>query len=427
MSKFKYIIIGLLITGTIALFVWGINYLKGKNFFIEEETYYVVYDRIDGLTSANAVTINGLKVGQVREVYFHPNGSGKIIVSFVLVHQYNIPDSSVALIYSADLMGSKAIMLQLTNSTNYYKSGDTLFSAIEKDIKDQVSAQMLPLKVKAEDLMLSIDSVMNVIQYIFNDATRKNLSKTFENIKLTITNLKSASVSLDSMMYNEKDKLALIFSNVESITSNLKENNEQITNILANFSSLSDTLAKSEIVSTINNANLALTRTNDILSMIERGEGSMGMLINNDSLYNNLNKAAYDLNKLMFDIKDNPKRYLHFSIFDFGKTVIVDENGTKIRRKRKNKDTGDNPAKVRIQIRSSLKQIPNFANTFKEFDDVEELFIDGRYKYFVGDIYSYSEVIPFQKYVRVHYPDAFAVGFKDDEQISLHKAKKEML
>ena len=426
MSKFKYIIIGLLITGTVALFVWGINYLKGKNFFVEEENYYVIYDKIDGLAVSNPITINGLKVGQVRDVYFHPNGSGKIIVSFVLVQEYNIPDSSVALIYSADLMGSKAIMLQLSGSSNFYKSGDTLFSAIEKDIKDQVSAQMLPLKVKAEELMLSIDSVMNVIQYVFNDATRDNLSKSFENISLTIRNLKSASVSLDSMMINEKSKLAVIFSNIESITTNLKENNEQITNILANFSSISDTLAKADITSTINNANLALARTNEILTKIERGEGSMGMLINNDSLYNNLNKAAYDLDKLMFDIKDNPKRYLHFSIFDFGKTVIVDENGNKIRRKKKNKDTSDNTTKVKIQIRSSLKKIPNFASKFKEFDDVEEKYIDGRYKYFVGDIYNYSEVIPFQKYVRLHYPDAFAVGFKQNELISLSKAKKEM-
>lgn len=425
MTKLKYIIIGVVVSLTIGVLVWGINYLKGKNFFVKEKEYYVVYNKIEGLTNSNPVTINGLRVGVVRDIYFHPDGSGRIIVKFVLTQEYHIPDSSIAKIYSVDLMGSKGISLDLTKSKNYYNVGDTLFAATEKDLKEQVSAQMLPLKHKAEELMFSMDSVMTVIQYIFNKQTRDNLSKTFESIKITVRNLESTSISLDTLMNNEKGKLAIIFSNIESITSNLKNNNEKLTTILTNFADISDTLAKANIYSTITNANKALADANVILDKIKRGEGSMGMLINNDSLYKSLNNSAGNLDKLLFDINENPKKYVHFSLFDFGKTYNVDENGKKHRVKPK-KDTSTLGIKFRIQIKSSKKQIKNYNKLFANYSDVKEIYIDGRYKYFVGNITDFNNVIPYQRNVRTNYPDAFAVAFKNDTIISYLLAKKEI-
>ena len=424
MSKFKYIIIGLVISLTIAVLVWGINYLKGKNFFVKEQEYYVVYNKIEGLTASNPVTINGLRVGQVRDIYFHPDKTGRVIVKFVLTQDYQIPDSTIAMIYSIDLMGSKGISLNLTHSKKYYNVGDTLFAATEKDLKEQVSAQMLPLKRKAEELMFSMDSVMSVIQYIFNKQTRDNLSKTFESIKMTVRNLESTSVSLDTLMRNEKGKLAIIFDNIESITTNLKNNNEKLTTILTNFSDISDTLAKANIYQTIINANKALADASDILAKIQRGEGSMGLLINDDSLYNNLNRSADNLDKLLYDINQNPKKYVHFSLFDFGKTYNVDENGKKHRVKKK-KDTSSLGIKFRIQIKSSKKPIKDYKKLFAKYD-VKEIFIDGRYKYFVGEITDFYSVKFYQRDVRKYYNDAFAVAFKNDTVIPYSKAVKEI-
>lgn len=318
----RYTSIGLVVIIAIIGLVWGFNFLKGKNLFVKENIYYSVYDRIDGLVESSPVVFNGLKIGQVRNIKFHSDNSGRLIVEFAIKQDIQLRDSTVAQIASIDLMGTKSIELIQGNSTTFHKIGDTLFSSLEQSIKDQVSIQMLPLKVKAEELMLSLDSVLVVFQYIFNEKTRDNISNTFASIKMTIQNLESTSIALDTLMQAEKGKLSRIFSNIELISSNLRNNNEQISLILNNFSNISDTIAKADIGKTIKNANKALTDIDNIIAKINRGEGTIGMLANNDTLYNNLEDATYNLNKLFIDFEKNPKRYIHFSLFDFGRTTV---------------------------------------------------------------------------------------------------------
>ena len=416
--------VGVLVLVAIALLIWGFQFLKGKNLFESRNTYYAIYTRVDGMDESSPVMINGLKVGLVNDIYFHPDKSGRIIVKMLVENTYQIPDSTTAEIYSADLMGSKAVRLNLTKYKKYYKSGDTLISEIEQDLKSQVSAQMLPLKMKAEELMLSIDSVMSVIQNIFNENTRENLSKTFASIKVTIQNLERTSISLDTLMQNEKYVLARIFANIESITANLKSNNEQITKVLTNLSSISDSIQQSNIKTTILNANKVLEQANSVIGKINRGEGSFGLLINNDTLYRNLENASRNLDKLMKDIKENPKRYLHFSVFDFGKTVIVDEDGNKIKKRdrtNKNGETSDFSI-FKIQIRSAKKQIPKNAKDFKGREDIEENFINGWYKYTVGRFYKIEEATKLQEEISSQFPDAFVVAYKGDVQIPVKEA-----
>ena len=318
----RYTSIGLVVIIAIIGLVWGFNFLKGKNLFVKENIYFSVYERIDGLVESSPVVLNGLKIGQVRNIKFHSDNSGKLVVEFAIKQDIQLRDSTVAQIASIDLMGTKSIELIQGNSTTFHKIGDTLFSSLEQSIKDQVSIQMLPLKVKAEELMLSLDSVLVVFQYIFNESTRDNISNTFASIKMTIQNLESTSIALDTLMQAEKGKLSRIFSNIELISSNLRNNNEKISLILNNFSNISDTIAKADIGKTIKNANKALTDVDNIIAKINRGEGTIGMLANNDTLYNNLEDATYNLNKLFIDFEKNPKRYIHFSLFDFGRTTV---------------------------------------------------------------------------------------------------------
>ncbi len=330
--------IGFFITIAIAILIWGVNYLKGINFFRGEDKYYVVYERIEGLVESSPVLINGFQVGQIRDIHFHPGKSGKIVVSFVVDDEFKLPKYTIARIYSSDIMGTKAIELILGRSLYFFHNlGDTLLPEIEGTLKETVNAQVLPIKKKAEDLLLSIDSVMTVVQFIFNEATRDNLSQTFEGMKATILNLEKISASFDILLVDEKGKIADIFSNIESITSNLKNNNEALTNVIENFSSISDTIAKSDIANTIYNANKALTQVNELIGKINKGEGTMGLLINNDKLYNDLQDAACNLNKLLEDLKENPKRYVHYSLFDFGRTKIVSEEEEKKKKKDNNK------------------------------------------------------------------------------------------
>lgn len=311
--------IGFIVLCAIGLLVWGINFLKGRNFFSRENDYYAIYERIGKLVISSPVFLNGFQIGQVEDIYFHPDKNGKLIVHFITTDEMKIPVNTKATIASIDLMGTMAIDLEFNDTTIYHNSGDTLIAAIERTLEKKVSDEMLPIKLRAEELMKDLQETIEVIQYVFNEQTRENLKKSFESITKTVENLEHSTGTIDIWLKDEKGRISQIFSDIKSISSNIKKHNDHLTIIIENFSAISDSLAKAEIVSTIEIANKALIQTNDIVEKINRGEGSLGLLINNDTLYYNLERSAYNLNKLVEDINRNPKKYVRFSIIDFGK------------------------------------------------------------------------------------------------------------
>ena len=301
---------------TIAFSFWGFNFLKGFNVFSNQRHFYAIYPKVEGLTISSPVLINGYKIGFVQTMYFHPDNSGNVIVKMQLTNtDFNVPVQSTARIISADLLGSKAIELVMNDTTIYAESGDTLLPDIKSTLTDELNKTVEPLKARAISIFAQLDSVMGDIRHIVNKENRDNLSKSVASLRSTLANLESATGGLDTLVSEEKGKLAKIFDNLESITGNIKNNNDKIQNILTNFSSLSDTLAKSNFKSAIMNADKALTEAAEVFNKINNGEGSIGMLINNDSLYNNLNSASSNLDKLFLDIKENPGRYVSISVF----------------------------------------------------------------------------------------------------------------
>lgn len=330
--------LGILVTLSIGLLIWGVNFLQGNNLFKAENEYYAIYEKVDGLVETSPVMISGYKVGQVRDIAFLPDNSGRLLVRFVINEKYSIQKNTKAELYSSDIMGTKAIKLIHGKSNEKHSPGDTLIANIEGDLIDEVSMTMLPLKVKAESMLSSIDSVLIVVKYIFNKNAQENLSKSFANINKTIINLERTTGQLNEVVSQERDKLAVIMSNLSAITSNFKDNNELITLAINNFAALSDSLAKTEIKETIHNANMTLTQLNEITGRINRGEGSIGELLHNDTLYAHMQNAAYNLNRLLRDLHENPKRYIHFSAFDMGKTIYVDDGkGDKYEKKKRKK------------------------------------------------------------------------------------------
>lgn len=326
MDKKRFIKAALLFISAIAILIWGYNYLNNNNLLRVENEYYAVYKDVKQLSTGNAVYINGHKVGNVSNISFLNQNLDLLLVEFFLDKDIKLPKSTIAEIASLDLMGTKGINLLLKNtSDDYLLPGDTLLSAIEGDLKEQVNQQILPLKLKAEDLIGSIDSVMIVINAILNDNTRENISKSFGHIQIALKNLESTTYSLDTLMTTQKTRLGIIIANAESITSNLKNNNENITNILKNFSSISDTLAKANFANVIKQADQALTQFNSAMTMINSGKGTIGKLVHDEALYDNLHSASINLDKLLIDIEKNPKKYLRFSAFDIGRTVINQE------------------------------------------------------------------------------------------------------
>ena len=395
--------IGLVVIGAIVILIWGVNFLKGFNIFSSEQVFYARYERVDGLKKSSSVTLKGYKIGQIKSIKFSSASADHLLVEFSISDQFKLPANSIARIESADIMGTKEIKLIPGKGKTMLQTGDTLKGSIEGDLKEQVSLQMLPLKNKAEKLMSGVDSVLTVIQYIFNKNTRDNLTRSFGSIEHTFKKLENASGTLDTIITGQKSHLENIFSNVDSITENLKDNNKNVTTILSNFSSISDSLSTANIAQTINNAKTTLKQTSEILEKINSGKGSMGMLINNDTLYTNLEAASNGLTNLLIDVKNNPKKYMHFSLFDTGKTVYMDSE-----KSQKKKDKA-NQVYYKVQIMSSPSQIALDDAVFKGHRKIEEFYFNGKYKYTIGETQNYKDIIRQLKKIRDDFPDAFII------------------
>ena len=299
----------------IAFFIWGFNFLKGRDIFNKETVFYAKYHEISGLTVSNPVLINGLKTGLVNRIYFDPDLSGDIIVEFLISNDFPIPKNTVARIFSSDLMGSKAVEFKLGDSPDFAQSGDTLMTAMEASLMQEVNAQVQPIKMKAENLLSSIDSLVVAIQAVLNDNARENLKTSFSGLKNTIQNLENTTGNIDTLINSESRRISRILQNIDSLSLTLKNNRESFAAIINNFEKISDSLVVADIPQTLKKANSSLNHLDSILLAIDRGEGTIGMLMHNDTLYIEMTKSAEELNKLLEDIRLNPKRYVKFSLF----------------------------------------------------------------------------------------------------------------
>jgi len=314
-NRYKQILIGVSFILAIALFIWGYNFLKGKDIFNKQTIYYAKYHEVSGLEISNPVSINGVRIGQVSRMYFAPDMSGDVIVELTINTDFPIPDNTIARIFSSDLMGSKSVDFKLGNSADQAKDGDTLATSIEAGLMEEVNAQVQPIKAKAESLLASIDTLVVAFQSIFNESARKNLSESFDNINKSFSNIQSTTTNLDTLMITEGNRVSSILNNIDSLTYTLSENREKFASIISNFEMISDSLAEANIPATFNRANSTLDELETILAKINDGEGTIGMLMHNDTLYFELNKTAEELNMLLKDIRENPKRYVKFSVF----------------------------------------------------------------------------------------------------------------
>lgn len=307
--------VGFVFVVAIAIMIWGLMYLKGLEIFKSKRTFYAQYDYVNGLVAANPVSIKGMKVGQVKTLYFSKKDRGKIVVELIVENDYPIPRNSLAKIVSTGLIGSKEIEIELGDSKEMLENGDTLKALTEATLGEEVNRQLLPLKKKAENLISSIDTVATIVQALLNKNTRDNLFEAIEHVKEALQNLAHTTYNIDTLVDTQRKHLASIISNVESISTNLHQNNDKIKNILTNFSNISDSLAKANIPAIFNNVNRTISDLNLAIGKINRGEGTVGLLLNDEKLYDEVTKAAKELNLLLEDIKANPAKYIKVSVF----------------------------------------------------------------------------------------------------------------
>ncbi|MEP7264923.1 MAG: MlaD family protein [Bacteroidota bacterium] len=300
--------IGILITVAMAALIWGINYLKGQDFFTTSIKYYAVYDNVDGLVKSNPVMMSGFRIGIINHIDFLPDKSGRLLVTMLVKKDVFVSKDALANIFSSDLLGAKSIRIDLGTSSEKANDGDTLIPILESSLTSKLGKQVGPVKDKVESLVVSLDSVTQMLHQLFDVNTKNNLRN-------SISHLNNSMNSLDNMLSSDDGKLKLMFSNLESISRNLKNHNDQISHIITNLSQVTDTLAKARFASAINNADMALEQFNGVMNKINKGEGSLGMLVNDQKLYTNLDDAAKNLDELLKDLKANPKKYVHFSVF----------------------------------------------------------------------------------------------------------------
>ena len=303
------------ITSIIAL-VFGMNYLKGINILNDNRYFYAVYENIGGLQVGSPVLVNGYKVGMVSNIDLLTEQNQNLLVTISLDKEFDIVTNTVCKIVNQDLMGTKGIALVLGDTDDLVRNGDTLISGIEGSLQDEVNAQILPLKNKAEELIGSIDSVMMIVTAVLNKDTRENLRNSLSSLDKTFELMSQTMAKVDSMVDLNDERIAKVVKNLESISSNLESSNGEIKNILTNFSSLSDSLAKADIATVLQNVSDITTKIND-------GEGSIGLLLKDDKIYVNFEKSTRELASLLQDIKKNPSRYVNFSIIGGGKPYVA--------------------------------------------------------------------------------------------------------
>ncbi|MGZ3873198.1 MAG: MlaD family protein [Mucilaginibacter sp.] len=301
--------IGALTAIAITVLILGYSFLKGNDVFSGSNKFYAVYKSVDGLSVSKPVLVNGFQIGRISKMKLLSNGH--TIVEFTVDRKYNVPSNTLAKLVSTDLLGSKAIVFEYGNSNTYADDTDTL----RADIQGSLSESLQPIQMKAERLITKLDSSLAAINKILNPNFQKNVDRSFESIANSLQTLEGTTKKIDALVGNQTEHINGILSNAETVSSNLKNSTAHITGITSNFEKVSNDIAAANIKQTLDNANKAMADLQDAISKINTNKGTLGLLLNDDKMYNNLNDASKNLNSLFIDLKAHPKRYVSFSVF----------------------------------------------------------------------------------------------------------------
>lgn len=301
--------VGILTVVTLLILIIGYNFLKGNDLFSNENNLYAKYNRVNGLSVSKPVLINGFPVGRVSKLTLLPNG--QILTELKVQRDYLIPKNTVARLESTDLLGGKAIVFMMGNSNQFAKDGDTLSTYVQKNIIEQVE----PVQQQAVQIIAHLDSVLTSVHNTLSPQFQHNFERSFASIARNLETLEKTTKKIDALVGTQSVKIDGILGDLHAVTTNFKNNNQNVTSIITNLNKVSDQAAKANIGESLTQANKAINDLQSIITKINSGQGTLGQLVNDKNLYTNLSRAADNLDKLMIDLKSNPKRYVHFSVF----------------------------------------------------------------------------------------------------------------
>nr|WP_321409653.1 MlaD family protein [uncultured Carboxylicivirga sp.] len=408
----KEIKIGLTVLVAFVVLVWGINFLSGRDILKIGDFYYGTYARIDGLTKASPIYYKGFKIGYVRDIDFHPTLADRFLVTFELQKEVPLPVDTRAQIYSLDLMGTKGVQLLPGKSGDMLAYGDTMMTSVMGDLKDQVSMEVLPLKDKAERLIVQLDSVFTNLGDLVDEENKVSIKESMKSFQKSMENFQRISDNLSKRLDDGGD-----FSNVikrtDSVMVMLSSQGPYIDTVFQSMAGFSQQLEDAQLNESLLALKKTLNSTSDLLSTINEGEGSLGLMLKDKELYYSLTEVSASLNRLLIDVRHNPKRYVSFSAIDFGKNVTVSDGSY-----------GVLGVVYQVQLKESKKPLQMDSVILDGKYNVFEDYRNSKYYYSVGQARSFDQIEKVYDEVRPVYDEAKIVAFENGESLSIRKAKK---
>jgi phospholipid/cholesterol/gamma-HCH transport system substrate-binding protein len=278
----------------IIAFILMLNFLRGKKIFSNENTFYAIFPKIEGLVPSDPVKVNGLQIGSVEDLQFISESDTRIKVEISVSSKVKIPKNSIIQITSANIMGGKFVNIALGNDIEVATDGDILEGSIEGDLLSSIGEQITPIKDKAAKIMDGLDTLLVSVNSIVDKKFGDKIDVTISTLNSSLTHIKSIANNADSLVAYNKVKISNLITNLEAFSQDLK--NAEISKATASLNS-------------------SLNKLNVVLDSVQNGNGTVGMLIKDKQLYEEITKSADNLKLLLEDIKANPKKYLTIKVF----------------------------------------------------------------------------------------------------------------
>jgi phospholipid/cholesterol/gamma-HCH transport system substrate-binding protein len=340
----KEIKVALLGITAIVLLYFGYEFLKGSALFSKANTYYVVYDSVDGLTVSNPVFLNGIQVGHVKDLELLIDGGNKVRVDIEVRKDLQIGDSTVASLGNSDLLGSKAITLYLRNNTQEYSGGERLIAFKETSIGDMLSSKSVPVIDKVDTTLARVNRLLD--------------SEAKGNLQSILANSNKTTEAVNAILRENQRNINQITSNLSQLTHALKQTQRNIDRLAVNMTEITDTLKRVEVNKLVRDANLAVNELETTIAKLNSNEGSLGRLMNDEELYRNMNRSTEALNLLLRDIQAYPKRYVQFALIGRKDRYKVDATGRVITLEEVRELQDENPGEFRRPVADSVKVAP---------------------------------------------------------------------
>lgn len=310
MKLSKEVKVGLLAVIAGVILYFGFNFLKGSEILSDENEYYAVYDNVGGLTVSNAVMLNGLSVGRVKDIRILQERNNQLLVTLSVGNDLKLPNTTVAALADGGLLGGKTINLLVTPGGATLSDKDTLRTVSEKGLQALIQERALPVLKSADSLMTTMRAVVGRF-----DSTAYVVNRMLRTADLTLNTVGGTVRTVDATVQENRANLAEIIDNANRLSTSLVETEKELKPLLGKANSVMDSLRVVSLSQAVNRANATLASLQGTLADVQAGKGSAGKLLKDEAFYRNVNSTMQSLDRLLADLRQNPKRYVHFSLF----------------------------------------------------------------------------------------------------------------